>query len=91
MLFVAYDGIIDTLLVGNQNIQKSNTYIAEKDQVTPKDDFAAKPGLRRRKTKSTEEVFRPEITHPIALSQSHFSGDLCTFVVFVTYRLAPRR
>ncbi|CAO2822350.1 unnamed protein product [Amaranthus hypochondriacus] len=79
MLFVACDGIIDMLLVGNQNIQKSNTYIAEKNQVTPKDDFAAKPGVRRRKMKSIEEVSRPEITRPIALSLSHFSGLLDEF------------
>ncbi|XP_021744670.1 dol-P-Glc:Glc(2)Man(9)GlcNAc(2)-PP-Dol alpha-1,2-glucosyltransferase-like isoform X2 [Chenopodium quinoa] len=80
MLFVACGGVIDMLLANrlSVDIQKSNLSISEKDQITPTDGFVAKPGIRRRKMKSTLHVPRLSATgdDESAFLQSHLSGLL---------------
>uniref|UniRef100_A0A803LT21 Dol-P-Glc:Glc(2)Man(9)GlcNAc(2)-PP-Dol alpha-1,2-glucosyltransferase n=1 Tax=Chenopodium quinoa TaxID=63459 RepID=A0A803LT21_CHEQI len=80
MLFVPCGGVIDMLLVNRLSvgIQKSNLSIGEKDQITPKDGFVAKPGIRRRKMKSSLHVPCPTSTgdDESAFSRSHLSGLL---------------
>lgn len=91
MLFVACDGVIDMLLVNRQSvgIQKSDISIAEKNRISPKDDFSAKPGVRRRKMKGTQDVPFPTVTggNEATLSGSHLSGSFCIFAHFPTYCL----
>ncbi|KAL2895851.1 Dol-P-Glc:Glc(2)Man(9)GlcNAc(2)-PP-Dol alpha-1 2-glucosyltransferase [Bienertia sinuspersici] len=74
VLFVACEGVIDMLLVNRQSIgfQKLNMSISEKDQVTP---IAAKPGIRRRKMKSTINDSSSAVISgtEAAVSKSHFS------------------
>lgn len=78
MLFVACDGVIDMFLIDRQSlgVQKSSISVDEKDRVIPKDDFAAKPGVRRRKMKGTLDAPSSAVTggYEVALSRSHLSG-----------------
>uniref|UniRef100_A0A803MJ51 Dol-P-Glc:Glc(2)Man(9)GlcNAc(2)-PP-Dol alpha-1,2-glucosyltransferase n=1 Tax=Chenopodium quinoa TaxID=63459 RepID=A0A803MJ51_CHEQI len=94
MLFVACGGVIDMLLANrlSVDIQKSNLSISEKDQITPTDGFVAKPGIRRRKMKSTLHVPRLSATgdDESAFLQSHLSGDLCIFLIFQFLRNAQK-
>ncbi|XP_021835936.2 dol-P-Glc:Glc(2)Man(9)GlcNAc(2)-PP-Dol alpha-1,2-glucosyltransferase isoform X2 [Spinacia oleracea] len=93
MLFVACDGVIDMLLVNRQSvgIQKSDISIAEKNRISPKDNFSAKPGVRRRKMKGTQDVPFPTVTggNEATLSGSHLSGlfDEFQYIIIQAWHL----
>uniref|UniRef100_A0A7C9ECE6 Dol-P-Glc:Glc(2)Man(9)GlcNAc(2)-PP-Dol alpha-1,2-glucosyltransferase n=1 Tax=Opuntia streptacantha TaxID=393608 RepID=A0A7C9ECE6_OPUST len=77
MFFVACTSVID-LIMNHQrhrgHTQKSNVTIGEKTLISPKEDFSANPGFRRRKGKSTVDDPTRVVPRETAMSRSQLSG-----------------
>ena len=87
---MACTSVID-LIMNHQrhrgDTQKSNVTIGEKTLISPKEDFSANPGFRRRKGKSTVDDPTWVVPRETAMSRSQLSGFLLYFVSQFCYLL----